>query len=192
MSKNTPVAIFASGTGSNFEAIVQADLPCEIVMLVCDKPNAPVIEKAENMNIPTLVLNPKRFLNKAAYEEKVLFELKKVQVEWIFLAGYMRLIGDTLLEVFDKRIINIHPSLLPEFPGKDAIQQAFNEGVSITGISVHYVDEGMDTGTLIRQEKLPVHPGETLKELTERIHKLEHKLYPEVIAELLLQKSNRH
>lgn len=192
MSKNTPVAIFASGTGSNFEAIVQADLPCEIVMLVCDKLNAPVIEKAKNMNIPTLVLNPKRFLNKAAYEEKILFELKKVQVEWIFLAGYMRLIGDTLLEIFDKRIINIHPSLLPEFPGKDAIQQAFNEGVSITGISVHYVDEGMDTGTLIRQEKLPVHPGETLKELTERIHKLEHKLYPEVIAELLLQKSNRH
>lgn len=187
MENKTPIAIFASGTGSNFEAIANAELPCEIVLLVCDKPIAPVIEKAKKRSIPVLVLEPKRFLNKAAFEEKVLNELKKVHVEWIFLAGYMRLVGDTLLEGYKDKIVNIHPSLLPKFPGKNAIQQAFDEGVQKTGVSVHYVDEGMDTGALIRQEELTITPGERSEQIEERIHALEHRLYPEVIASLITQ-----
>lgn|SRR5699024_2041684 len=179
------IAIFASGTGSNFEVIAHADLDCNIALLVCDKPNAPVIQKAEKFGIETLVLEPKQFLTKAAYEEKVLFELKKRQVSWVFLAGYMRLIGNTLLSAYPKRIVNIHPSLLPDFPGKDAVKQAFDRRVETTGVTVHYVDQGMDTGPVIAQRSLNVEQEESLESLTERIHAIEHSLYPDVIRMLL-------
>lgn len=185
MENKTPIAIFASGTGSNFEAIVQAKLPCKIVKLVCDKPDAPVIEKAEKLGISILIIDSKQFTNKEAFEEEILTELKKVHVKWIFLAGYMRLIGQSLLKEYKNQIVNIHPSLLPEFPGKDAIQQAYDKGVKKTGVSVHYVDEGMDTGVLIHQEELSILDGESIESLEERIHKLEHKIYPEVILNLI-------
>ena len=179
------IAIFASGTGSNFEVIAEADLDCRIALLVCDKPQAPVIQKAHKLGVETLVLDPKQFLTKAAYEEKILFELKERQVSWVFLAGYMRLIGGTLLHAYPKRIINIHPSLLPDFPGKDSIKQAFDRKIKTTGVTVHYVDQGMDTGPVIAQRSLEVNPDETLESLTIRIHEIEHALYPEVIRMLL-------
>src|SRR5690625_1152419 len=126
MSKQK-AAIFASGTGSNFDAIMSKDdLACDVVLLVCDKPGATVIEKANHTEVPTYVFEPKKYASKEAYEQKLVEKLREEKIDWIFLAGYMRIIGPTLLQAFEDRIINIHPSLLPKFPGKDAIGQAYS------------------------------------------------------------------
>lgn len=112
-------------------------------------------------------------------------KLQDLEVEWIFLAGYMRLIGETLLSQYEGRIVNIHPSLLPDFPGKDAIGQAYRAGVSKTGVTIHYVDEGMDTGPIIAQEEIERLPEETEEQLKTRIQAVEHRLYPNVINQLM-------
>ncbi|MFP7171257.1 phosphoribosylglycinamide formyltransferase [Terribacillus sp. 7520-G] len=179
-------AVFASGSGSNAEAIVQAsDLPCSIAVLVCDKPEAPVILKAKHWNVETFVCDPKTFPDKQTYEQAILAKLKEKQIEWIFLAGYMRLIGPTLLEAFPGRIVNIHPSLLPAFAGKDAIGQALAAGVKVSGVTIHYVDAGMDTGTIIAQEAVQVQDTDTRQTLHRRIQAIEHRLYPETIRSIL-------
>jgi phosphoribosylglycinamide formyltransferase-1 len=179
-------AIFASGTGSNFEAIADAkDLPCETVILVCDKEQAPVIEKAKKRGIHSFIFTPADYKDKASYEKDILAVLQEKEVEWIFLAGYMRLIGDTLLKTYDRKIINIHPSLLPNFPGKDAIGQALRAGADETGVTVHFVDEGMDTGPIIDQEKLPIFKHDTMETLKKRIQEVEHRLYPKTIKKII-------
>src|SRR5699024_5406169 len=175
-------AVFASGTGSNFQAIInQKDLPCEICLLVCDMAEAPVIEKARQKGISIYLFDPKSYPSKQDYEKEILRELHALGIEWIFLAGYMRLIGSTLLNVFTGKILNIHPSMLPNFPGLDAIGQALEAGVSKTGVTVHFVDEGMDTGPVIIQESVPVLQGDTKETLTERIQRVEHRLYVKAI-----------
>jgi phosphoribosylglycinamide formyltransferase-1 len=187
MSK-VKAAVFASGTGSNFEAIADASgLPCTIALLVCDNPEAAVIEKAEKRGIKTFVFTPKVYEDKASYEKKIIGELHEEGVQWIFLAGFMRLVGPTLLQAFEGKILNIHPSFLPAFPGKDAIGQAIEAGVKETGVTVHVVDEGMDTGPIVKQEKLPVYGGDTKESLKKRIQEVEHRIYPEVIKELIEQ-----
>lgn len=180
-------AVFASGTGSNFEAIMKEHktLGCDIVLLVCDKPGAAVLKKADKFGVPTYVFDPTTFSSKAAYEEKLVKELQKLNISWIFLAGYMRIIGSTLLAPFAGRIVNIHPSLLPDFPGKDAIGDAFGAGVKMTGVTVHFIDEGIDTGPIIEQESVPVFPNDTIEKLKERIQAVEHELYPRVIKQLM-------
>ncbi|MFA1819423.1 phosphoribosylglycinamide formyltransferase [Virgibacillus oceani] len=179
-------AVFASGTGSNFQAIMESsDLACEIVLLVCDQPEASVIKKAKHYGVPTVVFQAKAYRDKSAYEEMLIKNLKKANVEWIFLAGYMRIVGETLLRTFDKRIINIHPSWLPDFPGKDAIGQAYRADVTKTGVTVHYIDEGIDTGPIISQEEVKVLPEDTEDSLKKRIQQVEHRLYPQVINQLI-------
>lgn len=185
MSK-VKAAVFASGTGSNFETIMKCDdLACEVVLLICDKPGARVIEKASRCNVQTFVLNPKSFDSKEAYEQEILRMLQAAEIEWIFLAGYMRIVGKTLLEAYEGKIVNIHPSLLPAFPGKDAIGQAYRAGAAVTGVTVHFIDEGVDTGTIIAQEQIDVLPDDTEETLKARIQKVEHVLYPAVINQLL-------
>lgn len=157
----------------------------EIVLVVCDKPDAKVLERAEKAGITSFAFQPKSFENKAAFEQVIVEQLRLHGAEWIVLAGYMRLIGDTLLSAYRNKIINIHPSLLPAFPGIDAIGQAYRAGVKVAGITVHYVDEGMDTGPIIAQRAVELEKSETLASLEKKIHKLEHELYPEVIKELL-------
>jgi|SRR5690625_1598402 len=180
------IAVFASGTGSNYEAIMEAeDLPCEVVLLVCDQPGATVIEKATKYNTPTFVFNVTDYENRTAYEQEIVEQLMANNVDWIILAGYMRLLGPTLLNEFEGRIINIHPSLLPEFPGLDAIGQALRAGVQETGVTIHYVDAGMDTGPVITQQTVPIANDDTLASLTEKIQAIEHKLYPNTIRQLL-------
>ncbi|MCL2572736.1 MAG: phosphoribosylglycinamide formyltransferase [Defluviitaleaceae bacterium] len=179
------IAIFASGNGSNFEAIATANINAKIKLLICDKPGATVIARAERLGIPALIYNPKDYPNRAAYEEQILTNLKDAEAEYIFLAGYMRIIGSTLLEAYEGRIINIHPSLLPEFPGLDAISKAFSSGVKQTGVTIHYVDAGVDTGPIIAQEAVDILPGDTLEALEARIHQVEHKLYISVLKEIL-------
>ncbi|WP_102260934.1 phosphoribosylglycinamide formyltransferase [Mesobacillus jeotgali] len=183
------IAVFASGSGSNFQAIAVAAqagiLSAEISLLVCDKPGAFAVDRADMLGIPVLVISPKSYPSKAAYEEEILQKLISLDVEMIVLAGYMRLIGPTLLEAYEGKIVNIHPSLLPAFPGKDAIGQALAAGIETTGVTIHYVDEGMDTGPIIASASVRVEAGETRESLQKKIQRIEHSLYPEVLEKLL-------
>ncbi|MFS0784476.1 phosphoribosylglycinamide formyltransferase [Bacillus sp. 1P06AnD] len=182
------IAIFASGSGSNFQRIVEASregvLQAEIALLVCDRPSAYVMERANTERIPVFSFAPKEYADKAAYERDIMKELDARHIEFIVLAGYMRLIGQTLLGAYSHRIVNIHPSLLPSFPGKDAIGQAFDAAVKITGVTIHYVDEGMDTGPIIEQAAVELKPGDTRETLQNRIQETEHRLYPQVLQQL--------
>jgi phosphoribosylglycinamide formyltransferase-1 len=183
------IAIFASGNGSNFQAIIdeieKGNLDAEIAVLVTDKPDCFAVERALNHNIPVFSFIPKNYSSKEDYEKKIAFFLIEKNVSLIVLAGYMRLIGETLLKAFHNRIINIHPALLPAFPGKNGIRQAYDYGVKIFGVTVHYVDAGVDTGKIIAQECFKAEETETLTEIEEQIHCIEHQLYPRVIKEIL-------
>lgn len=185
----TNIAVFASGNGSNYQAIME-DIQekkqnVQISVLVCDKAEAKVVERAADFDTRVHVFNPKSYEKKADYEREILAVLQDAGVEWIILAGYMRLIGETLLSSFEDRILNIHPSLLPAFPGKDAIGQALQAGVKVTGVTVHYVDSGMDTGKIIAQEPVRVNVEDTKETLQQRIQQMEHQLYPETIYAVL-------
>lgn len=183
------LAIFASGSGTNFQAIVDAvkrgELAANVSLLVCDRPEAKVVERAREEGVPTFVFRPKEYATKADFEQDILAQLTARGIDFIALAGYMRLIGPTLLSAYEGRIVNIHPSLLPAFPGKDAIGQAYRYGVKITGVTVHYVDEGMDTGPIIAQRAVFIEEGESLEEVEQKIHAIEHELYPAVLKTLL-------
>lgn len=189
MKAKTKLAVFASGTGSNFvaiqAAIEQGELDAEVVLVVSDQANALVLDKAKAFGVETFVFDPKAFTNKAAFESKIVEALHIKAVEGIILAGYMRLIGPTLLHAFEGRIINIHPSLLPSFKGLDAIGQAFEAGVKITGVTIHYVDAGMDTGRIIAQACVAIDGADTRAMLQTNIQQVEHKLYPETIQTLI-------
>ncbi len=185
----TNIAVFASGNGSNFQALAESEgLSDNIVLLVTDKPNAFAVSRAEKLGIPVLALSPKDFENKADYEQAVLEGLNGENVDLIVLAGYMRLIGPTLLAAYSERIINLHPSLLPSFPGLNAVEQAFEKGVKVTGITIHFVDEGMDTGPIIAQEAIPIEESDSLSEVEAKIHKAEHRLYPATVRKLIASK----
>ncbi|MDQ6598427.1 phosphoribosylglycinamide formyltransferase [Bacillus salipaludis] len=183
------IAVFASGTGSNFEAILESIQlkkikNVEVVLLVSDNPNALAVTKAKNASIPVFSFQAKDYPDKLTYEQEVLEKLTNHQVDFIVLAGYMRLLGPVLLKAYDGKIINVHPSLLPAFKGKDAIGQALDYGVKVTGVTVHFVDEGMDTGPIIAQESVPVTMSMTRETLTIKIQEIEHRLLPEVIQSL--------
>lgn len=183
------ICVFASGTGSNFDSIVneskQGVLQANVVLLVSDRPTSAVVSKANHNQIDTFVFNPKDYSSKAEFEIAILKELYERNVELIVLAGYMRLIGDTLLKAYPKRILNIHPSLLPHYKGKDAVGQAMKDHATITGVTIHFVDEGMDTGDIIMQEELSIVSLNTRKEIEEKIHAIEHRIYPQVINKVL-------
>ncbi|GED30357.1 phosphoribosylglycinamide formyltransferase [Brevibacillus centrosporus] len=184
------VAIFASGSGSNFEAIVQAVQSgrlkgVEVSLLICDKPGAKVLERAERLGIEAFVFQPKAYADKTAFETEIVAELQKRGVSLVVLAGYMRLVGETLLAAYEGRIINLHPSLLPAFTGKDAVGQALAYGVKITGVTVHVVDAGLDTGPIIAQIPVAVQENDTAETLAARIHEVEHGLLVDVIGWLV-------
>ncbi|SDC09919.1 formyltetrahydrofolate-dependent phosphoribosylglycinamide formyltransferase [Pelagirhabdus alkalitolerans] len=189
MSALNKLAVFASGTGSNFEAIEKAiregQVNAEIALVVSDKPEAKVIDKAKSAGIPTFVFDPKGYSSKQVFEQEIVEALHKEKVDWIILAGYMRLVGDTLLTPYEGRIINIHPSLLPAFKGLDAVGQAFDAGVKVTGVTIHFVDKGMDTGRIIAQEAVYVKDGMSKPDLEYEIQKVEHLLYPNTIQQLI-------
>lgn len=183
----TKIAVFASGSGSNLQAIQEAIhcglLDAKIELVVTDKPGAFVVSRAKNFGIPVYAFSAKSFESKSAYEAEIVAKLRDLNVEWIVLAGYMRLIGHTLLSAYPNRIVNIHPSLLPSFPGKDAIGQAMEHGVKVTGVTVHFVDEGMDTGPILAQAAVEVVDGNR-EETETRIHAVEHELYTKTLKQL--------
>jgi len=187
MIRKPKIAVFASGSGSNFSALEEAcrvgELNAEIVLMVTNKPEAYVVERAEKAGIQVASFQPLAFETRENYEEAILTALREVGAEWIVLAGYMRLVGQTLLAAYPSRIVNIHPSLLPSFPGKDAIEQAVAHGVKVTGVTVHLVDEGMDTGPILAQRAVDVVDG-NIEKTAEAIHAVEHNLYKDALNEI--------
>ena len=183
------IAVFASGNGTNFVALHQAiaarELPATIALLVCDQPQAPVIAKARALQVPVLIVDFHDYANKAAAEEIILTALQARQIDAVLLAGYMRIIGATLLTAYPHKIINLHPALLPKFPGRHGIEDAFAAGVSETGVTIHYIDAGIDTGQIIAQRTVPVKSDDTLATLATRIHDCEHQFYPDVLQTLI-------
>ncbi|MBC1968021.1 phosphoribosylglycinamide formyltransferase [Listeria welshimeri] len=185
------IAIFASGNGSNFQALVDDELiKPHVKLLVCDKPNAYVLERANKAHIPVFLFEAKNYLDKEAFETEILLELRGLEIDLLVLAGYMRLIGPTLLAEFPEQIVNLHPSLLPEFKGKDAIGQAIRANVLETGVTAHFVDAGMDTGPIIDQVKVAIDKTETVDTLAKKIHQIEHVFYPKVIRGLIQNGGN--
>ncbi|MBD8069652.1 phosphoribosylglycinamide formyltransferase [Bacillus sp. PS06] len=183
------LAVFASGSGTNFQAILDAvregTLDAEITLLVCDKPGAKVIERAESAGVDTFVFSAKEFASKVEFETLIVERLTKLEIDLVVLAGYMRLIDQTLLAAYPNQIVNIHPSFLPDFPGKDAIGQAYRAGVKTTGVTIHFVDEGMDTGPIIAQRTIEIEQDDTLERLEQKVHEVEHIFYPETLQSLL-------
>lgn len=184
------IAIFASGNGSNAQAIMnackQGVINADVVVIITDNPNAFVIKRAEKENITCKVFKPKVFTDKASYETKILKLLKVLNIDWIVLAGYMRLIGTVLLSAFPKKIINIHPSLLPKYKGLNAIKQAIENNDNELGVTIHYVDAGMDTGEIIEQEKITIEDlNLPIEEIEAMVHNVEHKLYVETLMRIL-------
>lgn len=187
----TRLAVLGSGSGSNcqsiFNAIDDGRLDAEVVMVLSDNPEAYILERARLRGVPTGVLDCAGFKNKFPLEtqEKLAAQLKELGVDMICLAGFMRLVKAPLLEAFPRRILNIHPALLPAFPGVEAWKQALEAGATQTGCTVHYVDAGMDTGEIIMQAYVPVLPGDTAESLHARIQVQEHILYPAAILSAL-------
>jgi phosphoribosylglycinamide formyltransferase-1 len=179
------IGILASGRGSNFQSIVDAvnnkSLNAEIVVLITDNPSAYAIERAKKYGIEYLVMKPGDFNSKDDYFIEVADKLKKREIGLVVLAGFMRIVGKALIDAFPNRIMNIHPALLPAFPGLHSQRQAIKYGAKISGCTVHFVDEGMDTGPVIIQAAVPVFQHDTEETLSERILGLEHKIYPEAI-----------
>ncbi len=180
------IAVFASGNGSNFENIIHAiekqqltDAAC--VLLVVDHEDAYAITRAKQLHIPWIYVNPKAFPSKAEYEMLIDEKLREYGVELIVLAGYMRFIGSVLLERYFNRIINLHPAYLPAFPGAHSILDAYEAKAEFTGVTVHYVDAGVDSGEIIHQEKILIDPKWDLETLEEHVHALEYDMFPRVI-----------
>jgi phosphoribosylglycinamide formyltransferase 1 len=167
------------------EAIIKAinsgQVAAELKVVISNNPEAAGLKKAENYDIKTAVVNPKEFLSKSDYEQKVVSHLKEAGVELVVLAGYMRIVGKDILDAFPKKIINIHPSLLPAFKGLDAQKQAFDSGVEVSGCTVHYVDETLDGGLIISQAVVAVEPEDTAESLSRKILVKEHQLLPAAI-----------
>lgn len=179
------LGVLASGRGSNFQSIIDeieaGKLDASIKLLIVDKPDSYAIERAKKHSIEYLYINPKGFASKDAFFLKIADELKTRKVELVALAGFMRIVRKPLIDAFSHRIMNIHPALLPSFPGLHGQKQAADHGVRISGCTVHFVDEGMDTGPVIIQAAVPVSPDDTEDTLSARILKLEHKIFPEAI-----------
>jgi len=177
--------VLASGRGSNFQSIIDAinnkNLKAQILLLITDNPSAYAIERAKKHDIEHLLIRPKEYSSRDDFYRKITEELQKRDVGLVVLAGFMRIVGKTLIDAFPDKIMNIHPALLPSFPGLHGQKQAVEYGVKISGCTVHFVDEGMDTGPIIMQAAVPVYHDDTEDTLSERILKLEHKIYPEAI-----------
>jgi phosphoribosylglycinamide formyltransferase-1 len=179
------LGVLASGRGSNFQSIIDSIesgfLKAGIAVLITDNPEAYAVERARRHNIEALVIRPRDYPDKDAYYSHLAGELKKRNVELVILAGFMRVIGKALVDQYRNRIMNIHPALLPSFPGLHGQKQAADYSVKISGCTVHFVDEGMDTGPIIIQAAVPSYHDDTEESLGQRILKQEHKIFPYAI-----------
>ncbi len=178
------IAILASGSGSNFQVIAE-DFPVEFVF--SDHRDAYVLERSQKLGVKNYAFELKEFVSKAAYEKAIVELLDQHDIDLVCLAGYMKIVGPTLLSAYEGRIINIHPSYLPEFPGAHGIEDAWNAGVKESGVTIHWVDSGVDTGKIIKQVRVPRLDNDTIETFEARIHEYEYCLYPEVLRDLGLK-----
>ncbi len=184
------LAVLVSGSGTNFENLARriqsGELKnCKIVLVVSDNPDAYALKRAEQFRLETLILDRKQFKSREDFEEKLKRSLESAHVDYVLLAGFVRILSSEFVRAFRWRIMNIHPALLPMFPGSHAIREAFEAGVSETGVTVHFVDEGVDTGPVILQEKVRRSPKDTLESLEQKIHAVEYELYPKAVQLLV-------
>jgi len=179
------IAVFASGRGTNFSAIFQEikkkRLKACLRLLVCDNPKAKVLQRAQKVGVRIALINPKDFLSRKDFESRIIQELENDKIDLIVLAGFMRLLSAEFVRRYRGRILNIHPSLLPSFKGTQGIKDAYDYGVKVTGVTVHLVDEKLDHGPIILQEAVRIEEEDTLASLERKIHRVEHRIYPEAI-----------
>ena len=179
-------AVFVSGYGSNLQAIMDAlkkgDIKAELGLVFSNERKAYALNRAEAASIKTLFLNPKDYLSQQSFERDLVIHLKEEKIDFIVLAGYMRLLSPFFVRTYTKRILNVHPSLLPSFRGGSGIKDTFTYGCKVAGVTVHFVDEKTDHGPIIMQEAVKINEQDTLKSLEEKIHKIEHRLYPKAIS----------
>jgi phosphoribosylglycinamide formyltransferase-1 len=185
----TRLGILLSGRGSNFVALhaatLRGEVPAEIALVVSNLAGAPGLARARELGLPALAVPRQGEPGRRAHEEKIDAALRAAGAEWVCLAGYMRLLSPDFVRRWPQRIVNVHPSLLPAFPGLDAQAQALAHGVKVTGCTVHLVDEGLDSGPIVVQRAVPVLDGDTEKTLAARILEQEHQAYPEALRRLL-------
>ena len=181
-----PVGVLASGNGSNLQALIDAcesgSANAKIAAVISDKGDAHALKRAEKHSIPNFHVDKKQFDSKQAYEGRIVEILRQHKVELVCLAGYMKIVGETILDAFKDRVINIHPALLPSFPGLEGQKQAFDYGVKIAGCTVHFVDAKVDHGPIICQAAVPVMDDDTLETLKARILEKEHEIYPKAVG----------
>ncbi|MCF7916994.1 MAG: phosphoribosylglycinamide formyltransferase [Candidatus Omnitrophica bacterium] len=193
MIKNkTNLAIFASGNGSNFESLIKAIKKGKInvakSILFTDKKNAFVRKRAKKQKIKDIFIDPAQFKDKKKFDQEIIKVLNKEKITVIALAGYMRILSPFFVKYFKNKILNIHPSLLPSFPGNNAIEDAFNYGSKITGVTIHFVNNEVDQGPIIAQKPVEVKDKMSLEALEKKIHQTEHKLYPQILKLFLENK----
>jgi phosphoribosylglycinamide formyltransferase-1 len=192
-SEPVRLGVLASGTGSNFQAIADAiaqnRLNATIQTLIYNNPGAAVARRAEALNIPSILLNHREFDRREDFDQAIVKSLIAQAVDWVIMAGWMRRVTSVLVDSFEGRILNIHPSLLPSFPGIRAIEQALEAGVTIAGCTVHHVVLEVDSGPIVMQAAVPIYPDDTAETLHQRIHEQEHRIYPLAIALATSQQS---
>ncbi|MGB2660997.1 MAG: phosphoribosylglycinamide formyltransferase [Candidatus Omnitrophota bacterium] len=180
------IAVFVSGNGTNLQALIDAEKSeglagAKIVLVVSDKTEAFAVKRAEKAGIETFVLEAKGFGSREEYDKKIMEKLRASKIELIVLAGFMRLLSDHFVDEYYGRILNVHPALLPSFKGTHGIKDAFDYGVKVTGVTVHFVNKELDAGPVILQSPVQIDEEDTLGTLEEKIHKIEHELYPEAV-----------
>ncbi len=190
MSKILPkLAVLISGNGSNLQSIIDhirsGFLQAQVAVVISNQPDAYGLQRAHKAGIPTIVIAHDMYENRKIFDRAILTELKRFEVEWVILSGFMRILGTEFLSHYNNKVINIHPSLLPKYPGLQAIQKAFQNVEAETGVTVHYVNEGVDTGSIIMQEKVVITAEDTLESLEKKVHQVEHQLYPKAIQKVL-------
>ncbi|MBI4431722.1 MAG: phosphoribosylglycinamide formyltransferase [Candidatus Omnitrophica bacterium] len=183
------IAIFASGAGTNLENLLakirDGEIKCTAALVFCDKPGAPCLARARKFDVPVVSFSPKSFMDKHAFESRLIETVEQYEIDFIVLAGYMRILTPRFIKRFPWRVINVHPSLLPAFKGAYGIREAFDAKVEKTGVTIHFVTEEVDGGPLILQEEVPVHLDDTLETLEARVHEAEYRLYPRALKLVL-------
>ena len=185
MTEPLKIGVLLSGSGTNLQAIIDAaandGLPVDIVQVVSSRPDAYGIERARKAGIPVTVLNRDVYADPEAADARIVEALRAAGAEYVVMAGYMRKVTPVMLDAFPDRVLNLHPALLPSFKGAHAIQEAFDAGVKVTGVTVHFANEDYDKGPIVAQRAVEVREDDTLETLEERIHEVEHELYPQVL-----------
>lgn len=185
MAEKLKIGVLLSGSGTNFQAIIDRaaeGLPVDVVLCVASRPDAYGIERARAAGVPVLVMNREKYADAETADAEIVAALQEAGAQYVVMAGYMRKVTPVMLNAFPNRVVNLHPALLPSFKGAHAVADAFNAGVKVTGVTVHFANEDYDKGPIVAQEPVRVAEDDTLEALEAHIHQVEHELYPRVLG----------